>query len=96
MYQTFDTPADADAGSARTAKIREVMRRAKIDAFLVPRADEHQGEYVPKSAERLKWATGFSGSAGTAAEKMQAFEENGVGVAKRPIDVVDLLKRAMR
>jgi succinyl-CoA synthetase alpha subunit len=38
----------------------------------------------------------ISGSAGTAAEKMQAFEENGIGVAKRPVDVVDLLKRAMR
>ncbi len=38
----------------------------------------------------------ISGSTGTAAEKMQAFEENGVGVAKRPIDVVDLLKRALR
>jgi succinyl-CoA synthetase alpha subunit len=38
----------------------------------------------------------ISGSTGTAAEKMQAFEENGVAVAKRPIDVVDLLKRAMR
>jgi succinyl-CoA synthetase alpha subunit len=38
----------------------------------------------------------ISGSAGTAAEKMQAFEDNGVGVARRPIDVVDLLKRAMR
>jgi len=38
----------------------------------------------------------ISGSAGTAAEKMQSFEENGVGVAKRPIDVIDLLKRAMR
>jgi succinyl-CoA synthetase alpha subunit len=37
----------------------------------------------------------ISGSAGTAAEKMEAFKENGVGVAKRPIDVVDLLKRAM-
>jgi succinyl-CoA synthetase alpha subunit len=35
----------------------------------------------------------ISGSAGTAAEKMQAFEENGVGVAKRPIDVVELLRR---
>lgn len=34
----------------------------------------------------------ISGSAGTAAEKMQAFEENGLGVAKRPIDVVELLK----
>ena len=34
----------------------------------------------------------ISGSSGTAAEKMQAFEENGIGVAKRPIDVVQLLK----
>ena len=36
----------------------------------------------------------ISGSAGTAAEKMQAFEENGIGVALRPIDVVQLLKSA--
>jgi succinyl-CoA synthetase alpha subunit len=34
----------------------------------------------------------ISGSAGTATEKMEAFEENGVGVAKRPIDVVELLR----
>ncbi len=34
----------------------------------------------------------ISGSAGTAAEKIQAFEENGIAVAKRPIDVVGLLK----
>lgn len=38
----------------------------------------------------------ISGSAGTAAEKMQAFEENGLGVAKRPIDVVELLKTRIR
>ena len=35
--------------------------------MLVPRADEHQGEYVPPSAERLAWLTGFTGSAGFAA-----------------------------
>jgi succinyl-CoA synthetase alpha subunit len=34
----------------------------------------------------------ISGSAGTAAEKMEAFEANGIGVAKRPIDIVQLLK----
>ncbi len=34
----------------------------------------------------------ISGSAGTAAEKMEAFEANGIRVAKRPIDVVQLLK----
>ncbi len=33
---------------------------------MVPRADEHQNEYVPASAERLLWLTGFSGSAGLA------------------------------
>ncbi|MDQ2889293.1 MAG: succinate--CoA ligase subunit alpha [Gemmatimonadota bacterium] len=38
----------------------------------------------------------ISGSAGTAAEKMQAFEENGLGVARRPIDVVGLLKERMK
>lgn len=34
----------------------------------------------------------ISGSAGTAAEKMEAFEKNGIAVAKRPIDVVQLLR----
>ncbi|MBV9251950.1 MAG: aminopeptidase P family protein [Acetobacteraceae bacterium] len=34
---------------------------------MVPRADEHLGEYVPASAERLAWLTGFTGSAGLAA-----------------------------
>jgi succinyl-CoA synthetase alpha subunit len=37
----------------------------------------------------------ISGSAGTAVEKIQAFEEAGMGVAKRPIDFVDLLKARM-
>ena len=32
----------------------------------MPRADEHQNEYVPKGAERLAWLTGFTGSAGIA------------------------------
>ena len=35
----------------------------------------------------------ISGSAGTAAEKMEAFEKNGIAVAKRPIDVVQLLRQ---
>jgi succinyl-CoA synthetase alpha subunit len=34
----------------------------------------------------------ISGSAGTAAEKIQAFEEAGMGVARRPIDFVELFK----
>jgi len=43
------------------------MRDLGLDVFLVPRADEHQGEYVAKRSERLAWLTGFTGSAGYAA-----------------------------
>ena len=34
----------------------------------------------------------ISGSAGTAAEKIQAFEDAGMGVARRPIDFVELIR----
>ncbi len=37
----------------------------------------------------------ISGSSGTAAEKIQAFEDAGMQVAKRPIDVVTLLREVM-
>jgi len=37
----------------------------------------------------------ISGSSGTAAEKIRAFEENGVRVARRPIEVVDLIREAL-
>jgi succinyl-CoA synthetase alpha subunit len=37
----------------------------------------------------------ISGSSGTAAEKIDAFESAGMGVAKRPIDFVELLRARM-
>ncbi len=37
----------------------------------------------------------ISGSSGTAAEKMAAFEDAGISVMKRPVEVVDLLKARM-
>lgn len=40
------------------------MRKEKVTAYLIPHADEHQNEYLPKRAERLAWLTGFTGSAG--------------------------------
>ena len=55
-------PAPAD----RLARLRAELARRGIDGFVVPRADEHQGEYVPRSSQRLAWLTGFSGSAGLA------------------------------
>jgi succinyl-CoA synthetase alpha subunit len=38
----------------------------------------------------------ISGSAGTAAEKMAAFETAGISVMKRPVDVVPLLKERLK
>ena len=66
MFQTFTASADPSTAAPRVVRLREIMAAQKIDAFLVPRADEHQGEYVPPSADRLRWLTGFSGSAGFA------------------------------
>jgi succinyl-CoA synthetase alpha subunit len=37
----------------------------------------------------------ISGSAGTAAEKIQAFKDAGMGVAQRPIDFVDLMRERL-
>jgi succinyl-CoA synthetase alpha subunit len=37
----------------------------------------------------------ISGSAGTAEEKIQAFRDNGIGVAQRPLDVVGLIQERL-
>lgn len=65
-YQSFDDKGDPSAGAARIARLRAELARRDLGGFVVPRADEHQSEYVPESAERLAWLTGFTGSAGTA------------------------------
>ena len=55
-----------NATAERLAAVRSAMQAQGLDGFLVPRADEHLSEYVPPSAERLAWLTGFTGSAGMA------------------------------
>ncbi|OJX71350.1 aminopeptidase P family protein [Magnetospirillum sp. 64-120] len=54
------------AGADRIGALRDELTRRDLAGFVVPRADEHQGEYVPASAQRLAWLTGFTGSAGMA------------------------------
>jgi Xaa-Pro aminopeptidase len=51
---------------ARLELLREELKARRLDGFIVPRADEHQGEYVPSCGQRLAWLTGFAGSAGVA------------------------------
>ncbi|TWA94958.1 Xaa-Pro aminopeptidase [Azospirillum brasilense] len=58
--------AEAPDYASRIAALRGVLARADLDGFIVPRGDEHQGEYVPPRAQRLAWLTGFTGSAGHA------------------------------
>jgi Xaa-Pro aminopeptidase len=48
----------------RLAALQQEIKRGGLAGFVVPRADEHQGEYVPKRAERLHWISNFGGSAG--------------------------------
>lgn len=60
---TLSSPATS---AERLDALRAELVRRDLDGFLIPRADEHQGEYVPACAERLLWLTGFSGSAGLA------------------------------
>lgn len=64
--------------SDRLIRLRQELSARGLSGFIVPRADEHLGEYVPASAERLAWLTGFTGSAGLAAvlpDKAAAFTD---------------------
>ena len=65
-FQSFEDVADPSQGTERIPLLRAELARRGLDGFVVPRADEHQSEYVPPSADRLTWLTGFTGSAGTA------------------------------
>ena len=51
---------------ARLKLLRDRLAADGLAGFVVPRADEHQGEYVPMCGQRLAWLTGFTGSAGMA------------------------------
>ncbi len=66
LRRKMDPLMDTSSGSAKLAALRAELVRQDLAGFVVPRADEHLGEYVPASAERLAWLTGFTGSAGLA------------------------------
>lgn len=48
----------------RLAAVRALMREEGHQGLIVPRADEYLGEYIPARNERLRWLSGFTGSAG--------------------------------
>ena len=47
-------------------QLRNILNQQNCDAYIIPKNDEYFGEYVPKSKDRLKFISGFSGSAGLA------------------------------
>lgn len=52
--------------SSSIQRLRDELARHDLHGFLVPRADQYQGEYIPSNEDRLAMITGFTGSAGLA------------------------------
>jgi Xaa-Pro aminopeptidase len=49
----------------RVEKLRELMKKNKMDAYIIPSFDSHQSEYVAEHFRCREWISGFTGSAGT-------------------------------
>ena len=50
----------------RISKLRKLMAKRNIDAYIVPSSDPHQSEYLADYYKTREFITGFTGSAGTA------------------------------
>lgn len=56
----------------RLARLRELMKREHLSAFIFPSTDAHQSEYVADHWRCREWISGFNGSAGTAVVTMKS------------------------
>ena len=50
----------------KTKQLFLLIKKLGFHGFIIPQTDEFQGEFVSENNMRLKWLTGFSGSAGVA------------------------------
>jgi len=66
MIQNYEVQGGPHYGRKNLPKLRQALSKAGLDGFLIPHEDEYQNEYLPDCNERLMWATGFTGSAGSA------------------------------
>ncbi|MEL6664260.1 MAG: aminopeptidase P family N-terminal domain-containing protein, partial [Pseudomonadota bacterium] len=66
MRQSFDVRGGPQDGRAHLPLLRAALADQRLDGFYIPHEDEYQNEYLPDANERLAWATGFTGSAGSA------------------------------
>ena len=66
------TPKTMNKIQDRLERLREIMRREQLDAFIFPSTDAHNSEYVPDYWKGREWISGFDGSAGTAVITMKS------------------------
>ena len=64
-FQSFDDSAGSDI-APRLAALRAELKRLGLSGFILPGTDAYQNEYLPAAEQRLRWLTGFTGSAGCA------------------------------
>lgn len=49
----------------KIARLREIMEREGLDAYIVSGTDPHNSEYLPEAWQQREWISGFTGSFGT-------------------------------
>lgn len=48
----------------RISALRAEMKKAGVDAVIIPQTDPHQSEYLAAHWQVRRWLSGFTGSAG--------------------------------
>ena len=86
--------AREEAGEVLVAK--DVVFALELLSSLDSKTSQKGDKFDCKVLSPVRYAGAIiSGSAGTAEEKIQAFRDNGIGVAQRPLDVVALIQERL-
>ncbi|HET9065851.1 MAG TPA: succinate--CoA ligase subunit alpha [Gemmatimonadales bacterium] len=97
------TAFEADPATEAIVMIGEIGGTAEQDAAAYitqhvtkPVVGFIAGQTAPKGRRMGHAGAIISGSSGTAEEKFQAFEAAGIGIMRRPVDVINLLKGKLK
>jgi len=58
------SPSPSPSYTERLAALRRELIKLELDGYLVPMTDIYQNEYVAPHDRRIRWLTGFTGTAG--------------------------------
>jgi succinyl-CoA synthetase alpha subunit len=94
---------EKDPDTRAVIMIGEIGGTAEQESAEFVRAHMHKsvvgfiaGQTAPPGRRMGHAGAIISGSSGTAAEKIEAFQKNGIAVARRPSDMVGLIREALR